>query len=305
MRRSIWFPIVLIGMVVAFATVVIQRDRIRAHWWAWKINRTTDALEQAQLIQLLVGALPDSEPVILSLLDSDSPSVRLLAQVPIGQLSDESAVPALTGLLDDADRRVREAAGLALVFRSSDASRASLVAVAESEERVAAAAAAYSLSRDTDKSTICVLARLVSTHPSPLVRAQALESLVDRLTETAKDKRAALSENEACDPILSVVEATSDDGLFDGILAMENEIAEARDFMSTQHGPVEQPAESDEANTRRSVGEFARGLISDRFGVDIPADRQLTTVEQAEIADAIRSVIKGKSSDPLTPIPSP
>ncbi len=136
-------------------------------------NTTTSRASTALLIRVLgyIGA-PESEDVLVELLSSPEPLVRLRAAASLGTAGSPQAVPALVHTLKDPDWRVRVRVAAALGELSEPASVPALVAAVDDDNWWVRQNAARSLSR-----TPAGIAALVQLSSLPKSKEVALQIL--------------------------------------------------------------------------------------------------------------------------------
>ncbi len=316
-RRIPWFPCIVALMVGLFLVTIFQRDRLRAHWWALRAERATDPVEQAQLVAWIAGVGEPGRGVLAGLADSPSPNVRILAIAPLAGLEDDAVSGTLRQLLHDEDAQVRHAAGLALVFQQRAPLRSLLIETAMGDAPHAAAAAAAALARDSAPESLCALTKILASHASAHVRAQAAESIIDRLAfdtapgpssmpATPRRGQSGGAAESPCDVAAALLDALSDEGEFISALALEQEIAEAQHFIRTTGagGPDAFGSAHSGSALRRAVGEVCRTLLAERLGVSVPPEGQISPQGRTALIDAIRdAVAKGTHAPPAPNAP--
>lgn len=116
-RRSRWSWWVIAGMVVVWIVVLLQRNTIRAHWFAYRLERTESPFTRFAMYERLVklewAALGPAE----RLLSSPDPGVRSLALGVLGKLRNERVDVLLRRSCYDEDEEVRRQAIEAVITR--------------------------------------------------------------------------------------------------------------------------------------------------------------------------------------------
>lgn len=170
---------VIIGlMLAAFATIVWNRNAIRAEWYARKLAQAENPADVAYSASSLAALGEAALRPATRLLDNPRPDIRVLATLIVGRLSGPKAATAMIRSLSDKDLDVRVSAaaqlglmrdGAQFVGQLTDLARAgppdSGMAAIVALEKVATAGAALSLRS------------LAEGHQDPAIRAQAVESL--------------------------------------------------------------------------------------------------------------------------------
>jgi len=234
-RPSHWaFRLTIIVLIAMFLAIVWQRDRIRAHWCVHRIVASTDLQERGLFLAQLTAIGPDAIGAIRRLARSDDPDLRNLAAFALGSIKGDGGIPDLTELAADRDRSVRDAAVTALALMQRKEATSALCSLAESPDESTACAAASVLNRVDDALSRDSLCRLSKKHPSPLVRAQAIESLMDLESPAHGD----------CSTCAILAGALTDSATFTGPLALERERLAAEEFASkivrSAHPPTSQ-----------------------------------------------------------------
>ncbi len=260
-RGPIFFPAALTIMLGLFAFVVLQRDRLRAHYWAYRLVRADDLPQRAQYLNGLLSLGGSAAGAVEGLAEHESPDVRLLALAALRAMPEKTTNEIAGRLVFDPDREVREAAALTLAFSDSKAALRALYLWARSQPDETAAAAVAALARCAQLKAAETLCGVLSEHPSPLVRAQAAESLAEWLGGLDGESDAIASLVPQHDPFRTLVEALSDEATFDGLLALERDIAAAAAFVQQQGyaldaeaGKGTQPAPSSGTHTGGATG---------------------------------------------------
>lgn len=289
------FKVCIVLLLGLFGLSMLQRNRIRAHWWAYRLARTDDAAEQAYYVAALSAVGEHAGGAARRLARHPRPDVRSCAVAVLGRLPAESALPALIELMGDPDRDIRESAALTLAFADTPEAESALVDGALRPDPSTAAAAAAALgrmARSTAQTRLCAVLR---THPDAHVRAQAAESLGDSIAaggipsplQTSGDT----SKPEA-DAILTLVHALSDRVEFDGTLAAERQMAEvARHLTRSTTLPV-RPGRPAAPGQRRTVADIAAQTLNRLTGPPPDGWKDDDTADPAIVADRLRSRIE-------------
>jgi len=271
-------------MTALFAAAVLQRDRLRSQWWAWRLVSTADPRQQAYYLALLAAVGDSASGAIAGLAADDDPAVRSLAVVALAALPEGRGVDRLAALLADPDGEVSSSAAVCLAFMADESPAGGrgldlLIEAAGRPDTGPAAAAAAALSRVSSPAALNALGRVAARHPSAWVRAQAVESLA---TQAAVRLRPIVGADASPvdfprvgsgDIIDALVASLLDDGRFTGELAFEREIARAARFAGSS--PASGPAGSGVPTDRRVADVAAAGLsvITGRYiePADAPA----------------------------------
>lgn len=281
-------------MTLAFLAVVVQRNRIRAHWWAHKLKQTDDLTEQAYYIACLASAEDDAVGALQSLIEDPRTELQLLA-IPGSQGMTPSLrhERILSPLLHSDDEEVAAAVATAIAFTHWNPGDKLLLNAARSKGESLAVAAAVGLARiDSDAATaaLCDMAR---NHASPKARAQAVESLGSHV-QLHPTSQPAKSPN--ADPLTVLVRALNDSATFTGKLAIEREVESISAAVTAQKGlrvAASQPSAA------RTVAEITAAILSTLTGHDIPP----TPVDSAE-EPAFIEKCRGWIADRKTLIPT-
>ena len=294
--RTWVFPASIGILIVLFAVAMFQRNRIRAHWWAYRLNQVED-LSDEQLTfyaSSLAAAGDDAIGAVASLTRNDRPEVRSLAVAVLGQLPVDSSVSLLEQLLYDADRDVRESSALTLAFLDDPRAEIALVKALHDDDPAGAAAAASGLGRVATGSAQIALAVALERHERPTVRAQAVESLAESLFavgDLATGHAAGEGPDEQAEPVSALVGALDDTALFEGELTTERQVAAAAGFVASS---TTLPVDFDgQKPSGRSVADVAAGALRNLSGEDVTVIER-SPAEQAKLADALRGPIEAR-----------
>lgn len=309
--RGVWRARLAVGALVClFAVAFWQRNRIRAHWWASRLARTSaaDPAAQARYLSSLAAVGADATGAVGRLARHERPEVRALAIVVLARLPGPGALSALGRLVFDDDLDLAESAALSLAFMDGRPSRRLLFEAVGSDRPQGAAAAAAALSRVAAPEALTVLADAVVTHPHARVRAQAVESLAAWLlsapgpiasrpssgpsngTATSGsamlDSTGALNSVDMVGSIDALVAALCDRATFSGRLSLEREIDAAQGIMA---GPPGMPrVKTSPAPGVRRVCDVAATGLTRLTGRPIDARAATTATARAELAARCR-----------------
>lgn len=286
-------------MVLLFVVIVWQRHRIRSEWFIHQLGRTTEPARQIALLNKISAELGASEPTLLGVYSCDVEEVRAIAIPHLVKLGDGEGLHALGRLLHDESREVREAAALALVFDERDAAWDVLREAASAADENAACAAVGVIGRSPREDAMCVLVKVLREQESSRVRAQAAESLIVRIQGAALaggpqlkgwEVRAASLTND-CDALDALAAATTDDGVFDGQLLNEREIASV--LGAAQAKGVAVPQAAGGAIGKRTVGGFVRSELKNTLGVS----SDVVEGDPETLAERLRDYLGERSAD--------
>ncbi|MBI5763722.1 MAG: HEAT repeat domain-containing protein [Planctomycetes bacterium] len=256
------FRIILIAFVVLFVFLLAGRNHLRAYWWATRLTSTTDLKAQGYYLACLAGVGDAAKRPIASLARHSRPEVRLLSIYALQKLPLETAVPELARLLVDTDVSIRDAAATALVFTESNYAIDVLVASATSDNPILASTAVAALGRTSTSEAMRAVRSVARVHDSPMVRAQALEALIDSLLTDPLDAPTSRQDERALS-IETLIAALADEATFSELLSLERQRAAAERFVATR---ATSQRSDKEAGFRRSVAEVAALYLSDLSG---------------------------------------
>lgn len=260
------FYLVLAAMVVAFLIVVVQRNRIRARYWAHQLKQTDDLAEQAYYIACLTSVGDAAAESVKSLVWDSRREIRLLA-IPASQ----GLTPrirhkfVLNILLIAEDEELQASAATAIALSHWRPGEQFMIAVSQSPTESTACAAAGGLSRIDSAAAADALCTIIQTHKSPKVRAQAVESLAAHL-QPSLDNRGAITGE--LDPITVLVQALGDSGEFTGQLAAEREIEAVSSAVTSRKG-LRVATSGPSAPTARTVASVTAGVLTELTGETI------------------------------------
>ncbi len=266
-------------MVALFVVAVLQRDRLRSQWWAWQLARTTDPRQQAYYLALLAAVGDSADGAVERLADHEDPAVRSLAVVALAAMPEGRGVDRLAALLADPDGEVSSSAAVCLAFMADESPVGVrgldlLIQATGLPDTGPALAAAAALSRVSLPAALEALGQAAAHHPSPWVRAQAVESLATQAATSVRPNVGAATspvvfpQVGSGDIIDALVASLLDEGRFAGELAFEREIARAAGFAGS--GLASQPGGAAAAAERR-VAEIAAAGLSAITGRHIDA----------------------------------
>ncbi len=232
-RSNRAFRLALVLLIGLFIVVLLQRQRLRAHYWAWKIAQSESLEERGRYLNALMSVGEPGIGAMGRLAADPDPDLRMLAVMAYRSLPRPAMIGGLRPMMADADVDVRESAALGLAFDGHDAATATLKESVLHPDAHVASAAAAALARVTDPSAAGVLTDALMSHPSPLVRAQAAESIGAWLiARTPSDEPGFQFADAAC--LRALFGAHSDQGRFDGMLSLEREIQAASVFAASR-----------------------------------------------------------------------
>jgi hypothetical protein len=294
--RSRWPSVAIVLLLCLFGLAMLYRNNLRAHWWATRLAAAEDLQSRAYYVASLTAVGDAACGAIHRLAKDPRPEVRSLAIPAMIRLSEKSRLAELDGLLGDADADVRESAATALAFMDADGAARLLIEHAESPQPPAAAACVAALGRLSSPEALAALCKTAASHSDPLVRAQAVESLVACVTIAALGEPGEVSPfRSSRDPILVLVLALGDQAIFTGHLALERQIATVSTAVSSKAPPSRDKIARFHQDSPpllapaapRSVAEIAAHWLSSLTGRQItPAD--LGSAGPAELADQCR-----------------
>ena len=285
--RSRWFPVAILLLVALFTVVVLQRNHIRAHWWAYRLTLTEDLDLRGYYLASLSAVGESGAGATRRLARHEDPDVRLLAIFALNALPEGERISELRRLLHDSDLDVREAAALALVFVGSAESTAILCETAVAKAADSATAAVAALGRSNDpraKQTLCSVLR---DHPRADVRAQAAESLGGWLDMIRDDSDHSEIRDEAlgCEGIAALVDALSDEAIFSGPLLLERQIADAAQAMNRPDVSGGFSCDVPPPDEPRSVAQIAAAAMSRLTGMTVRPSPEPATPTSANLAE--------------------
>jgi len=296
--RSRWPTVLLAVFIVLFLLTIWQRNRIRAHWWAARLEKAETLSNRTYYLSCLLSVGDSAKGAIRRLARSENPEARALAIPAMARLPEPVRLAELDRLLADPDAEIRQSAALALAFTGGEAVTDILARRATGRDSSAAAAtAAAALSRIASPVALAILCKTAREHPDAAVRAQAVESVGAWLmAETGKAPSAASQPAGDVEPFAVLVSLLADRGEFDGPLSLEREIARAQRAVespgglphpkaatfTTPHEPSSPPAPT---AARRTVADIAAHWLTllSLEAVDPAPERSAS--EQAELAD--------------------
>ncbi|MCG8406686.1 MAG: HEAT repeat domain-containing protein [Phycisphaerales bacterium] len=295
-RRPRWFTIALVLLLISFSLVIIERNRIRAHWWAHQLARTEDLNEQGYYLNSIIAVGEEAAGAIQTLIHHDDSNVRALAVVALQSLPERTASHGLVLLLSDENVDVRESAALAIAFMQSRKAATYLYLTTQSDQAGPASASVMALSRLRSKISLKGLCQALEEHPSPIVRAQAAESLaewVEGAPEELLVQEGNHSERQLRDPFQALSRALRDQATFSGDLSLEREIRAAVTF-ARQQNLVHQDDANTESVRERTVAEIAANTLSKLTGQTVRPLFESPPGTAANLAEQYRGMFFGR-----------
>ncbi|MFQ5422716.1 MAG: HEAT repeat domain-containing protein [Phycisphaerae bacterium] len=298
--RSRWFVASILLLVALFVAAMVERDRIRAHWWSWRLTRTHRPAELAYYASSLAAVGDAALGATRGLARAGRADVRSIAVAVLGHLPVPDAVPILATLLADPDPDVRASAALSLAFFRDPQAEAALMQSALSNNAKVAAAATAALGRLQAPAARNRLCRVLRNHPDSFVRAQAAETLGEAIDAGSPTTHPALRSSDA-DVIRELVHALVDDEPFTGRLATERQIdAITAEVSATTTLPVEVPAKASE-QTSRTVAWIAARSIRNLTGVRADMTIRRSSADESALAKRLTQSL----SEPTITQPAP
>jgi len=240
--RGFWAFIFL--MLLASCALLIQRSRIRAHWWAWRLENSQNSAEISYFSGCLAGVGPRATSAVAPLLCSGREEIRMAAVWIMARLDDPGARAALFDSLGDSDIEFRAFAAIQLGMVADRACADHLAEEARRGEAPRAIAATLALEKSRFASADATLQELAVHGRFPQVRAQAIDSLGRRRSETARG---------------TLVSCLSDETVLDGELLGELRDQHALAALSTRYAA--NPTPSTGPSNRRIRDIAAEALI--------------------------------------------
>jgi hypothetical protein len=295
-----WHTCAIAVIAIICILAVIERDRVRAHWWAWRLAQTTDIRQRDYLLACLTSVGEASAGALNNLAGNSDASLRLIAVFGLCKIPPALAIPGLSSLLSDQAIEVRLQAATSLAFFDTPAAIETLYRAAKSESADEAGAAVAGLARVPAPLALPALCDASRTSKSPYVRAQTIESMGELLT--SEDGQPS----PGCDPLMQLIECLSDQGKFDGYLALELEVSKATKAASkSAPTSLKGPATSDTPPSDRTVRQIAATILQQATGVPIRADANRTESERAELATRCRAALRQRATPLKPPSSSP
>lgn len=324
-RQPVWFIAAITLLVIGFLAVVVLRDQIRAHWFAYKLKNTTRLDERTYYISALTSIGDKAAGPIRSIAADNDPNLRILAVFALKSLTDNESVFCLAKMLSDSDESVREAAATALALSAEQRAGIAydlLIAailprhfpVHEQVQIVVASA----MARMEPSLSCWALEQAYHESKFPKVRAQIIESLgamaksyagatdqlvgpyVDRNSSPAPDRMPYKTD---CDLFGTLVSGLSDQDKFAGLLSLEREIAAVTGYVAGSSGtPAVNDLPFDPSN--RKVSDVARKVLFELTGREIESAPLKDTPEESTFIDEIQKLYEKHKNRSATSMPT-
>ncbi|UCF34890.1 MAG: HEAT repeat domain-containing protein [Phycisphaerales bacterium] len=236
--------IIIAVMVLLWLLVVLFRNDIRAHWWAYRMARTAD-YEQRMSCFLRLASLKDrAVPAVLPLLDEPDAGVRSFAVAVLHHATSEKALQGLVTASSDSDPNVRRSAIQGLALRGDPPALESL----------------EGLLRESDEGTAMMAASALGSVPSPDGRRVLIEAVTSNSRCGVRvEAIRALADARATEAVPALIEALTDCDIYEGVTEADTKAAAAFDAVAVQFMAREGLTESPEmiVEKRHVVGECA------------------------------------------------
>ncbi len=274
----------LLAFVILLLAVIVERDRIRTHWWAHRLAAAETLHERAYYLACLASVGNAAQGAVDRLLKDPRPDLQMLA-IPAsqGMPADLRLDAVLKALMSSDDAEVRHSAATAAAFMNCDAGLRFLIDQSERRDPRIASAAVAGLARVAEPEAVSAICRAMARQNSPAVRAQAIEALSQQLSEAPAAE---------CDPLTALVAALDDYDAFTGLLALELEMQHASEAVAGAGNPVSGPKWSARAGSSpRTVASVAAQLLSTLTGQSIEPSASLDAKAKAELVRECRRLI--------------
>jgi HEAT repeat protein len=288
-RRGRIAPIFLAALLVVGLST--QIGNLRAHWWAYRLGRAEDPAAQALCLGQIAALGNTAAGALNRIATSYRAELRRLA-IPASQgLDRDERTRLLVGLVGDTDADIRLSAANALAFMDRGDALSSLLDLVGARQAGMVSAAAAGLARVPGTEAVDALCDAVREHEFAVVRAQAVESLVQHLKHATPGDA---TDGVANEPFAEAfARALADDGRFGGQLALEREITDVSAAVAARTSTKSALRQaSSRAAADRSVREVTADLLFDltgrRFG-PVSADDSAAVDSLAEQIEAALS----------------
>jgi HEAT repeat protein len=240
-RRAV---IIIAVMVLLWLLVILFRNDIRAHWWAYRMSRTSSQ-EQRMSCFLRLASLKDrAVPAVLPLLNEPDAGVRSFAVAVLHHGTSEKALHGLVTASEDADSDVRRSAIQGLALRGDPPALEALERLLREGDKRRAMMAANALGLVPAPDACRILMQAVTSHPRPGVRVEAIRALADA---------------RATEAVPALIGALTDLGVYEGMTEADTKAVAGFDAVAAQfmarEGLSELPAIK--VKKRHVVGECA------------------------------------------------
>jgi hypothetical protein len=175
MRR--WgFPALVLLLIAAAVLVAAQRARIRAYWWAGRLQQARTGADVSYYAACLASLGPAATNAVAARLRDSDEQVRTAAVWILAQIDDPTARGSLLAALDDPAEDVRVFAAVQLGIAAETATLSQLVERARGANE-SAVLATLALEKCRLPGADQALAELATTGRTARIRAQAVDSL--------------------------------------------------------------------------------------------------------------------------------
>lgn len=164
----------IVALVLLWGAAMVNRNQIRARWWAYRLARSQQLDVRTHYLALLVSLGEPSVIAASALLRHEDAAVRSYGLVILQHAPSDEAGALLVEATGDADADLREQAVLTLGRRKNVSALKSL---AQSPDQTVACAAAASLASVGSDQAIEILIQQVRHDKRTAVRVQAIECL--------------------------------------------------------------------------------------------------------------------------------
>ena len=209
-RSNRRMTLVIAAMVVVWLAVVLCRNPIRAHWWAYRLAATTDPPARMAYFERLIALGPVGASGVETLLSADDASIRGLGVAVVNHTKPTHARKLLRRMATDSDPEVATIAVAGLAMMDDAAVVEDMIGLLGSAEPRVVVEAVSGLGRRRTTAAVDSLISTARVHPLVAARVQAIEEL------------GLIGADQA---IAVLRECLNDDTLFEGRTAAERSAA--------------------------------------------------------------------------------
>jgi hypothetical protein len=236
--------IIIAVMVLLWLLVILFRNDIRAHWWAYRMARTANYDQRMSCFLRLASLKDRAVPAVLPLLNEPDAGARSFAVAVLHHGTSKKALQGLITASSDSDPNVRRSAIQGLAFRGDPPALEALERLLREDNERTAMMAANALGLVPTPDARRILMEAVTSHPRPGVRVEAIRALADA---------------RATEAVSALIEALADLGVYEGVTEADTKAVAGFDAVAAQfmarEGLSELPAI--EVKKRHVVGECA------------------------------------------------
>ena len=177
--------IAIVLLVLLWLVVLWQRDTLRAHWWAYRLEHAPTPMRQLQYFQYLVGVAPQAVGAVQPWLARPETGLRSFAVGVLHHARTPGARDLLIRAADDQNHDVRLSALLGLALYDDEPARAALARRLLGDDEARGMEVAYALGQARSPAATALLVQAVQQSPAAGVQVEAIVALEELQADEA------------------------------------------------------------------------------------------------------------------------